>query len=156
MQVGAAERIEFARLCQYKQRNAAAVCLYMEAFTQQPGLADDLGARNRLHASWAAALAGAGQGEDASGLDDNERARLRSEALVWLRADLTAWDKRRQDDPKARPLIQKTLQEWQDYADLAGVRDTDALAKLPEAERVEWKKLWADVDALLMKVGDPK
>ena len=128
----------------------------MEAFTQQPGLADDLGARNRLHASWAAALAGAGQGEDASGLDDNERAASAAKPSCGCERTLTAWDKRRQDDPKARPLIQKTLQEWQDYADLAGLRDTDALAKLPEAERVEWKKLWADVDALLMKVGDPK
>jgi hypothetical protein len=38
--------------------------------------------------------------------------------------------------------------------DLAGVRG-DALAKLPEAEREPWKKLWEEVDGLLAKVGAP-
>jgi len=36
------------------------------------------------------------------------------------------------------------------------VRDADALAKLPEAERETWRKLWADVDALLAKVNMAK
>jgi hypothetical protein len=38
---------------------------------------------------------------------------------------------------------------------LAGVRG-DALAKLPEAEREAWKKLWEQVDGLLTKVGAPE
>ncbi len=104
-------------------------------------------------AACAASLGAAGKGVD-SGLDDKERARLRSQALDWLRIDLNAWDKRRRDGPKAGPEIQKTLQDWQKDSDLAGVRDADALAKLPEAEREAWRKLWADVDALLAKV-DP-
>jgi hypothetical protein len=32
-----------------------------------------------------------GQGEDADQLDANARARLRQQALDWLRADLAAW-----------------------------------------------------------------
>jgi hypothetical protein len=36
---------------------------------------------------------------------------------------------------------------------LSEVRDEDGLAKLPAAERDEWKKLWADVDALLQKAS---
>jgi hypothetical protein len=36
----------------------------------------------------------------------------------------------------------------QQDADFAGVRGTEALAKLPEAERAEWTKLWQDVAAL--------
>ena len=35
--------------------------------------------------------------------------------------------------------------------DLIGVRNPDALAKLPEAEQKEWRALWAGVDALLKK-----
>ena len=50
----------------------------------------------------------------------------------------------------------QTLLHWQTDPDLAGVRDKSALAKLPEAERPEWAKLWADVAALLVKAGPKK
>ena len=43
------------------------------------------------------------------------------------------------------------LRHWQEDSDLAGVRDKDALAKLPSDEQDAWRKLWADVDALLKK-----
>ena len=39
------------------------------------------------------------------------------------------------------------------YCELAGVRDEAGLAKLPEAERADWKALWADVEDLLKKVA---
>jgi hypothetical protein len=38
---------------------------------------------------------------------------------------------------------------------LAGIRDDAELAKLPEPERVAFRKLWADVDALLRKASRP-
>ena len=41
-------------------------------------------------------------------------------------------------------------------SDLASVRDAAALEKLPEAERAEWKKLWADVQTLLDKTATKK
>jgi hypothetical protein len=53
--------------------------------------------------------------------------------------------------PEVRAAARKTLQLWQNDADLGGVRSPDALAKLPEAERDEWRKLWAEVEALLGK-----
>jgi hypothetical protein len=34
---------------------------------------------------------------------------------------------------------------------LAGVRGTKALAKLPDAERPAWQKLWADVQKTLAR-----
>ena len=43
------------------------------------------------------------------------------------------------------------MSHWQEDADLAGVRDADALAKLPPDEQDAWRKLWADVDAVLKK-----
>jgi len=46
-----------------------------------------------------AALAAAGQGEDAAKLDDKERTRLRKQALDWLRADLAL----RRKQPPPRP-----------------------------------------------------
>ena len=41
------------------------------------------------------------------------------------------------------------MQHWQQDTDFAGVRGPEALAKLPEAERQEWQKLWAEVAELL-------
>ena len=52
----------------------------------------------------------------------------------------------RRQDP--RPLEEDT--------DLAGIRDKQELAKLPEAERKEWQSLWADVDALLKRTQGTK
>jgi hypothetical protein len=39
--------------------------------------------------------------------------------------------------------------------DLAGVRGADALARLPEAERREWQKLWEEVEALRRRAAGP-
>ena len=80
------------------------------------------------------------------------RARLRGQALDWLKAERAAWAKVLDSDgPQARPFVQQTLQHWRADTDLAGVHDAGALAKLPEPERVAWRSLWAEVDALLAK-----
>jgi hypothetical protein len=97
----------------------------------------------------AAALAGCGQGKDADQADPKERARLRRQALDWLRADLAACRKWLDKEPdKTRPVVVKQMAHWQQDTDFAGVRGTEALAKLPKAEREEWTKLWQDVAAL--------
>ncbi|CAN5916676.1 hypothetical protein BH23PLA1_BH23PLA1_33860 [soil metagenome] len=46
------------------------------------------------------------------------------------------------------------MSHWQQDSDLAGVREPDALAALPEPERAEWQALWAEVDRLLEEVGE--
>jgi serine/threonine protein kinase/tetratricopeptide (TPR) repeat protein len=150
-----AERIALAEFCQrYKKRYSAAARFYGEAFAPEPKLADDLRLANRYNAACAAALAGCGQGKDAAQLDDAERARLRRQALDWLRADLAAWGQLLDKEPdKTRTTIQQTLRHWQQDADFAGVRG-DALAKLPEAERHTWQQLWADVEKTLRKAND--
>jgi hypothetical protein len=38
---------------------------------------------------------------------------------------------------------------WQQDSDLAGLRDPDAVARLPADERQACQQLWADVAALL-------
>ena len=52
----------------------------------EPKLADNLAAVHRYNAACAAALAACGQGNDADNLDGKECARLRGQALDWLRA----------------------------------------------------------------------
>ncbi len=143
----AVERLGFASLCQrYHQLFAAAARFYAEAFAEQPTLAANLQTGHRYNAACAAALAGCGQGKDAADLAEKDRARLRQQALDWLRADLDAWGKLRDKGlDKARPFIIKQLQHWREDADFAGVRGPEALDRLPEAERPGWRKLWADV-----------
>jgi tetratricopeptide (TPR) repeat protein len=142
-----AERVAFAELCQlYPKQYAAAARFYGEAFAAEPKRADDLDAQPRYNAACAAALAGCGQGQDAAGLDEKERTRLRRQSLDWLRADLEAWGRLLAKEPdKARPVAAGALQHWLEDPDFAGVRGPEALAKLPEAERQPWQKLWADV-----------
>jgi hypothetical protein len=60
------------------------------------------------------------------------------------------------DDAKEQARIRKALQHWQKDAGLAGIRDPDAVAKLPTDEQDACKKLWADVAALLKKVEEKR
>src|SRR5262249_29678241 len=137
----AAERIELAWLCSLKRLNRAAARFYEDAFAVEPKLADDQGAAHRYNAACAAALAGCGQGKDTDKLDDKERARLRRQALDWLRADLETIGRlpdKAADQARSAAEVGKTLRRWQVDTDLAGVREPEALAKLPEAEGRPW------------------
>src|SRR5262245_60170111 len=92
----------------------------------------------------------AGGGEDASQLDDAERARLRRQALGWLRADVALHKKRLETGkPADRAAVRDALREWQDDPDLAGIRDSAAVAALPAEDRIAIGALWAEVAALL-------
>ena len=152
----AQEGAQLADLCrEYKKRYVAAVRLYTDAFAANPKMAEPP-LPHRYNAACSAVLAGTGQGRDAAKLDDKERARLRQQALTWLRADLTAWCELLDKEPEnARTSVEKMMQHWQQDADFARVRG-DALAKLPEAERNEWRKLWEDVAELLKKAQEKK
>jgi serine/threonine-protein kinase len=152
----AAERLAFAQLCQqYKKLPRAAARFYADAFAAEPKLAADLNARHRYHAARSAALASTGQGEDAVKLAHEERARLRQQALDWLRADLAAWSKKAGEGTlQNRQDVARVLQYWQKNPDLASLRDKAALDKLPEAERDAWRRLWADVAALLQRAQE--
>jgi tetratricopeptide (TPR) repeat protein len=134
----------FARMCCFTGHPAAAARLYREALALRPPLT-----AHRYDAACAAALAGCGQGQDAASLDEKKRAAWRRQALEWLRAELAARDKLAATNQAA---VRQELQHWQKDADFAGVRGQDALAKLPEAERAAWQKLWADVDALRQRM----
>ena len=147
------ERLTLAQMCADTKRHAAAVRFWAEALAAEPKLGDDRQAQHRYNAACAVALAGSGQGKDDPPPDDARKAKLRSQALGWLKAELAAWTKMLDDgDAQSRAQVVQTLQHWKVDTDLAGVRDAEALAKLPEAERKEWQALWAEVDRLLNKV----
>jgi hypothetical protein len=80
------------------------------------------------------------------------RDKLRRQARGWLEAELAAWANFLDSGPtQIRATVLSALQHWKVDPDLAGVRDVDALAKLPEPERKQWAALWAEVDSLLSK-----
>jgi tetratricopeptide (TPR) repeat protein len=156
--VDTAERLSLAQLCQMacKKHYAAAQRFYSEAFAAEPKLAEDLIAQHRYNAACSAALAGCGQGEEADKLDEKERARLRRQALDWLRADLKVYRRDLEKIPdKAGGAATQRMQHWLQDNDLAGVRDGDALGKLPEAEHEDWQKLWQEVEALRQRAAKP-
>jgi tetratricopeptide (TPR) repeat protein len=151
-----AQCIALAAFCQqpYQQRYVESYRFFTQAFAHNAKLADDMQQQNRYNAACSAALAGCGQGKDVDKLDAKERTHLRQQAVTWLSADLKHWTKQAQSvKPSDRALVQQTLQHWQYDPDLAGLRDSAALKKLPADERAACQKLWADVAALLKKAG---
>jgi tetratricopeptide (TPR) repeat protein len=93
----------------------------------------------------AAIRAASGQGSANGQLGEPERVGKRREALDRLRAGLELKAKLRKGGKPAGG----SLTAWQTDPALASVRDPAALAMLPEAEREPWRRLWADVAALL-------
>jgi tetratricopeptide (TPR) repeat protein len=110
-----------------------------------------LGARTYLGSTLylAAVRAATGQGAERGQLGEPERAGLRRQALDRLRAGLELATELLNDGKPVDP----SLTTWQNDPTLASVRDPAALAKLPDAEREPWRRLWADVAALL--AADP-
>src|SRR5262249_23761806 len=143
----ARERAELALFSsQYKRKFVRAANWYAEAFAAEPKLAEEPPIPRRYYAAVAAAAAGCGQGKDAEGLSDDDRAGWRQGALEWLREELTF--RRRQIDegtPDVRGEIRQFLGQWQADPNLAGVSAEAGLAKLPADEQEAWRKLWHDV-----------
>ncbi|MFO0957307.1 MAG: tetratricopeptide repeat protein [Isosphaeraceae bacterium] len=148
--------LELAERARAEGRPALAARIAEVVFAASPARANDLRAGYRDRAARDAVLAAAGQGEDAAQLDDAERARLRRQALDWLRADLGLWTRQLESGPPdGRAAALQALRHWQQDTDLAAIRDAEALAKLPEAEREPCEALWAEVGSLLKRAGPP-
>jgi tetratricopeptide (TPR) repeat protein len=147
-----ANRLDLLFVCRAKKFYFTQVGLAAAAFAAEPKLADGLKERHRYSGACAAALAAAGKGADAPKLADADKAKLRAQALDWLRADLSLWTKQVQSGQAAdRAAAQQALRRWQQDGDLASLRDATALAKLPSNEHQAFARLWADVEALLQK-----
>jgi hypothetical protein len=146
----AAEQLEFGDLCIRKQLYTAAAHFCANAFTADPKLAGDVPAGTRYNAACVAALAGCGRGKDADQVDEKERARLRQQAIGWLRQDLTWWSKTLNNgNAQTRAQVLQQLRHWQTDDDLAGLRDPGALGAWSAEERQHCLALWDEVAAVL-------
>ena len=149
-----AERLEYAQMCWRKGLLHAEVKLLSEAIANDPTLVDDLAAGHRYDAACSAARASAGLGKDSAQLDDRERARLRRQAIDWLRADLALHAKRSESGkPEERAATKDTLRKWREDAELACIRDPEQLDLLPDDDHAALEELWLDVADL---IGDPR
>src|SRR5262249_51625450 len=121
-----------------------ALAAFGEAQRVEPSLSQSRQWQLLYHAACAAAKAAVGKGKDEPPPDDAAMVKLRQQALDWLRAEYKAWDQFLESGgPQARTSIADALRHWKQDSDLAGIRDDEALASLPEAERKEWQALWA-------------
>jgi serine/threonine protein kinase len=85
-------------------------------------------------------------------LDPREQARVRGQALAWLRTALPTWQKAFDNDPDrqgARVFLM--MRGWQRQID---VRGPVALASLPEGERQNWQNFWDEVDNLARRAQE--
>jgi hypothetical protein len=151
----ATEKAEFAWFAaKFKQLNSLATRWYGEAFDAKPHLAENLQTALRYGAACTAARAASGRGQDADKISYTEQARSRQQCLTWLRADLDLWAKQLEDKRAGAAAARLTLQQWQRELDLASLREDVALGNLPVAEKGAWRKLWADVAALLKQARE--
>ncbi len=137
----------YLTICQNRHLHASAAKLWSIAFEVEPLLLEgsylDSAARS-------AALAGCGIGKDHPMPNEAERAKLRAQALKWFRAEFSATVKTQdKGSPESSKSLLAKIEEWQETPDFAGVRDPEALDKLPEAERASWRTLWVEI-------GDPE
>jgi Tfp pilus assembly protein PilF len=144
---------DLARACRARKLHSAAVQCYLRAFEQTPTLLIDPQRGNRVLALRSAALASCGQGEQAP-TNPVERARLRRQALAWLRQEASRWESALQKaTPEQQILVRRALEQLVRESDLAALRDDEALARLPASERAEWSKAWSEIEALSKRAG---
>lgn len=148
------ERLAFAQFAYDQKKFAGAARLWADALASDPKLGDDRLSAPRFSAARAAILAAGGQAKDEPSLDDAAKAKLRGQALNWLKAELKAWDDFLESGPpENRATIAQALSCWPKHADLAGIRDA-ALARLPADEQKSFTQLWADAAALARKAEE--
>jgi serine/threonine protein kinase/tetratricopeptide (TPR) repeat protein len=144
----AGERLFFAELAFDRKQFAAAASFWADALKADPALAANRQTQRAYEAARAAALAAAGRGNGPAP-DAGARDRLRALALEWLSNELDAWRQFLVSAPPAdRASVARKLEQWKFDPDLASVRESQALAKLPEMEQQAWRTHWSEVDAL--------
>ena len=125
-----------------------------DAFAASPALAADPTSGNRFQASTSRG-AGRCRGRPTRGRARRRlSARWREQAVAWLEADLAASAAVLESGTaRQRAAVSKRLGRWQVDPALAGLRDVQAVAGIPEPERRSLRDLWCRIDALRTKAG---
>jgi len=132
--------VELARMAARKGQCEVAARWFAELFEREPARAAEADAR--LEAACAALRCSEREGtRDWRGL-----------ARTWLRAEI---ERRTLEVRSGANALEarRALGAWQVASELAGVREAEALATLPAAEREEWRALWSSADELCAEAG---
>lgn len=137
-------------------RFAATAKFYQEFLAQHSEVASNHETGARYNAACFAALAAAGQG-DGENLPEADRTRWREQAIAWLQAQLTTEvDQLKTGGPDARAALARSLAGWLEDEDLAGIRDSAALAELDASEQTKCREFWGDVRANATRAHESK
>jgi superkiller protein 3 len=152
------ETLRLARLAfAFARRHAAAARLYAEAFDRGAKRADDLAAMNRLVAGLSALQGALGPGVDTPAATDHpERKKLRTQALAWLRAELTAREAELAAGGARAAQARGALTVLKQFDAVRALREASVQQQLPPAERPAWQQLLADLDRLLAPPPMPR
>jgi protein O-mannosyl-transferase len=153
------EQLDLAWLCQLSRigQFVAAARLYADALKAHPELGSDPSKSHLHRAAVAAVQASAGLDKRRGRLDEEETARLRQQALGWLRDELAIWSKQAQSTAVTdRRAARRILRQWQLEPELTPVRDAASLATCSESERTAWQEFWQQVEKTLssLPLGD--
>jgi hypothetical protein len=128
----------------FKRHYATAAFLFQKAFVADPRLGQSRG--QRYTGACAAALGGCGRGEDAASFSADQRTTLRNQARAWLEADLDLGRRMLLAANMEKKLAAlDRLTQWRNDPYLAGVREPEALARLPKEESQSWQQFWDDL-----------
>jgi eukaryotic-like serine/threonine-protein kinase len=131
-----AEQLALADMClRYKRLYPEAVRFYAAAFAAQPKSMEDTTARHRVDAACAAVLAAE------TTTVSTRQSEYRRQALDWLHAEMASLVNR-------QPAV---IASWQNEPRLAGVRLSEKLDALPDAEKQAWRSFWLQVEAVRKK-----
>ncbi len=142
------ERLQLIRHCDVYDWAAGAARLYAEMLEADPDMPRIRGGSPFLHAARYAARAGTGPTGDDPPPDDAAKARLRRQALAWMRAEFDAWTPQLAiDKPETRRRAVMYSRRYREDPALARLRDPKVLQALPEDERKGWEAFWGEVAA---------
>jgi len=146
------DRFVFADILrgQHRCRRAVEICLDL-LNSKSIDAIDPLGF-NRYDVACIAVQAGCGHDMDVAQMSTQEMADMRREGLLLLRSALEVFNKRATTDVQRRYMA-GLMRGWFRDPDLAGVRNADALEKLPAAERDQWRTFWGDVRDSINTLG---
>ncbi len=143
------ERADLVKVAYSKALHIAAARFTEEALAALPVAETKTSLSLRYDGACSAALASLGVGNDDLPADAAACSRLCQQALLWLNAELDTWTAAMQH-PAAdtNQRVARFMRHWKADKDLEAFRDDASLAKLPELDRQNWRKLWTRVESL--------
>lgn len=148
------QQAQCAAIAYYQRLFRSSTRSYEEAFAEDEELLEDTENQWRYNAACAASLAAAGSGLDADNIDDDERQRLRLQAISWLQDELAFYARQLEiKSADSRRRTRRMLRYWLRDTDLISIREKQQSEHISVEEMQLRDELWGDVNALLLRAS---